>query len=156
MKMRAKPVRGSVKILLCRKCGADFPIFDYEVESDAEAVGLYSAGTCGGDNLLLVDLTLEEWKQAKDGNLQELPSRFFSVAGHDYRLTHVLRVEQSAVPPAGVSFAEFRQEYKTPTVVYSCPCCDKGEAVSRVEITSRDYLNSEKKIIAIEPLLLVS
>ena len=156
MIMQAKPVRGSVRMLLCEKCGVDFPIFDYEVESDTDVVGLYSAGTCGGDNLLLIDLSLEEWKAAKAGNLHEIPSRFSQVIGQDYRLTHILRVEQPAVPAAGSSFTEFRQQYQAPTVIYSCACCGKGEAVTRSEISASDYVNSGRKIIAMEPLVLIS
>lgn len=156
MTMQAKPVRGSVRMLRCEKCGADFPIFDYEVESDTDAIGLYSAGTCDGDNLLLIDLGLEEWKAAQAGNLRELPSRFSQMIGQDYRLTHILRVEQPEMPAAGTNFAEFRQQYQAPTVIYSCACCGKGEAVTRSEISASDYVNSGRKLIATEPLVIVS
>ncbi len=155
MTMQPKPVCGSVRILLCDTCGTEFPIFDFEVESDTDAVGLYSAGTCDGERLLLVDLSLKEWKAAQDGSLSELPSRFYSVVDQGYRLTHVLRVVQPVLPSADSSFAEFRQQYKAPTVVYSCPCCERGEAVTRSEVTPADYVRAGGQIEALEPLTLV-
>lgn len=155
MTMQPKPVRGSVRILLCDTCGTEFPIFDFEVESDTDAVGLYSAGTCDGGKLLLIDLSLEEWKAAQSGSLSELPSRLSSEVGQDYRLTHVLRVVQPVLPSAGGSFAEFRQQYKAPTVVYSCPCCGRGEAMTRSEVTPADYVRAGGQIAAVEPLTLV-
>jgi hypothetical protein len=156
MTIQAKPVRGSVKILRCGKCEMDFPIFDFEVESDADAIGLYSAGECGGDKLLLIDLDLEEWKSAQAGGMRELPPRLLRLAGQGYRLWHVLRVEKPPLPSAGFSFGEFRQQYKAPTVVYACPCCDDGEATMRSEMTPNDYMRAGGQIIAVEPLVLMS
>lgn len=151
-----KLVQGSVRILLCSKCGVDFPIFDFEAESDTDVVGLYSAGTCGGEKLLLVDLSLEEWHAVQDGRLRELPSRLSRFAGQGYRMAHVLRIEQPIVPSAGGSFSDFRQLYKAPAVVYSCPCCNGGEALTRSEVTPAEYVESGGQIVAIEPLTLAA
>lgn len=156
MTAQARLVRGSVKIILCESCKMDFPIFDFEAESDNESIGLCSAGICGGNKLLLIDLNLEEWKAFEAGNLRELPSRLSLLADQAYRLAHVLRIEQPFLPPAGISFMEFRQQYRAPTVIYSCPCCGKGEAVMRSEITPAEYASTGGRIIAMEPLALVS
>lgn len=154
MTRQMKHVRGSVRLLFCDKCGADFPIFDYEVESDTETIGLYSAGTCDGENLLLIDLSLEEWRAAQDGSLKELPSRYAQAIEGDYRLTHILRVEQATIPPAGNSFADFKRHYRAPKVVYLCPCCGEGESVTKSEILASDYMKAGGKIIATDPLVL--
>lgn len=154
MKMEVKPVRVSVKILRCDKCEMDFPIFEFEVESDADAIGLYSAGKCGDNKILLIDLSLDEWKLVQAGSMRELPPRLLPLAGQDYRLTHVLRVEKPPLPSAGISFGEFRQHYKAPTVVYSCPCCAEGEALMRSEMTPNDYVRAGGQIMAVEPLVI--
>jgi hypothetical protein len=155
MTIQSKPVRGSVKILACNQCGIDFSIFDFEVESDADVAGLYSAGTCGGKKLALIDLNFEEWKAVQSGDLRELPLRFLPLLENDYRLNNILRVDQPILPQAGGSFAEFRKSYKAPSVVYSCPCCGAGEAVERSEMTPADYTKSGGQIMAIEPLALI-
>lgn len=153
--MTAKTVRGSVRILSCNACAAEFPMFDFEVESDADAIGLCSAGKCSGGSLILIELDFDEWQAVQSGELREVPSRFSQVIGDgDYRLAHILRVEQSSSPPADVSFSEFRQKYKAPTVVYSCPCCSSGEAISRSEMAAGEYIDSGGQILAASPLVL--
>lgn len=156
MTKQAKQVRGTVKLLFCEKCGAEFPVFDYELESDTDAVGLYSAGTCGGGSLILIDLDFEEWKAAQAGKLKQLPARFAHLADRGFRMTHIVRVEQPDLPAAGGSFAEFRQAYQSPVVIYSCPCCGGGEAVAQSEVSVAEYVNAGREIHAIEPLRLNS
>jgi hypothetical protein len=146
-------VRGSVSILSCNVCDTKFPIFDYEVESDSEEIGLYSAALCDGRSLVLIELNLDEWLAAQSGELTDLPLRIKeAVGGEDYRLASILRVETPPLPPAGISFVEFRKLYKAPTVVYSCPCCVTGEAVTSAELTCEDYRNAGGRVTALNPL----
>jgi hypothetical protein len=156
MNAQTKPVTGSVRVLACSACNAEFPVFDYEVESDADAIGLYSAGICNG-GLVLLELSFEEWRAAQSGHLQEIPSRLLKgTAKESYQFAHILRVETPPLPAAGGSFADFRQEYKAPTVVYSCPCCNVGEATTRREITPEEYVKNGGEITALPPLTLVT
>jgi hypothetical protein len=155
MNIQTKPVKGSVHVLNCVACDANFPVFGYEVESDADAFGLQSAGICNGD-LVLLELSFEEWQATQSGQLREIPSRLsgdFTKQG--YRFAHILRIETPPLPASGTSFADFRQAYSAPTVVYSCPCCEKGEAIAQFEVTSADYIKSGGKINVLPPLILV-
>jgi hypothetical protein len=156
MSAASKPVKGSVRLLVCKVCDNRFPTFDYEVESDADAIGLYSAGLCGGTDLILMELDFEEWKAAQSGELHHIPPRLGAEIANGYLVTHVLRVEGPPLPPAGTSFSEFRKQYKAPTVIYSCPCCESGEANTLAEITTEEFIRSGGKLRALPPLNLVS
>jgi hypothetical protein len=148
-------VKGSVKILSCKACDSDFPIFDFEFENDADGIGLGSAGLCDRKSLLLIEFNIEEWEAVCVGNLRILPSRFRPMVGNaDYRLAHVLRVERQVLPKAGTSFEKFLRLYKAATVFYSCPCCAKGEVVARSEITIDEYIKSGGQVTALDPLFL--
>lgn len=155
MNAQTKPVAGSVRILVCNKCDAEFPVFDFEVESDADAIGLYSAGMCNG-GLVLLELSFEEWRAAQSGDLKEIPPRLYNgIPIGCYQFAHILRVESPDLPVAGASFADFRREYRAPTIVYACPCCNDGEATSQREMTPEEFERSGGEITTLLPLTLV-
>lgn len=153
-----RKVSGSVRILRCESCEAKFPVFEHEIESDAQAIGLYSAALCNGKDLLLLELDPIEWNDARTGKLVRLPERLLIDASlrKDYRLTHILRVDFPVPQSDGLSFDEFRKKYRAPTVVYACPCCENGEARSISEVTAREFIESGGSIVALEEITLAS
>jgi len=92
MKTLTKFTRGSIRLLSCNVCRAEFPIFEYEIESDADAIGLCSAARCDGGGLILLYLEMKEWQAVQVGKIMKPPHRFLHMIGDgDYRFTHILR-----------------------------------------------------------------
>ena len=146
MTTNKRVVRGSVKVLYCENCGTTFPIFAYEVDSDGAEIGLYSAGSCDNGDLLLIDLTLDEWKSVQNGQMNRLPPRILDEFGSQFRMAHIVRVEESNVSAKGLSFSEFKDKYRPPTVFYSCPCCEGGEAIVQEEVEAESYIKQGNNI----------
>jgi hypothetical protein len=72
---------------------------------------------------------------------------------------HVLRIkriEQNSKPPAGVPFSEFKKLYKSPTVIYVCPCCAGGDATETQEVTVSKFEGMGGRIIALGNLVIES
>ena len=132
--------KGSVKIVVCQNCGERSPVFEFDSEMDTDNIGLCSASRCGEKNLVVAELTYEEWKDLRAENLPFLPDRAIQgLANRDYNITRILRNEQPKLPPADLPFAEFRKQYKGPTAYYSCPCCESGEASLVEELTVPEF-----------------
>jgi len=150
MSHATRSVSGTVKVLACKSCDSKFPIFEYDVESDAAVIGLASAGVCGAGLVVLFELGLEDWRLAQAGQL-ELPAEFVP-DGEELRMTSILRIEAPPLPPASTSFSVFRERYRAPYVIYRCPCCEGGEAVSVDEITALEFVSKGGRIISVSPI----
>lgn len=144
---QGKVIRGSVVIVTCRACQASLPLFEFEVESDTGAIGLCSAARCNGLDVVIAETTADEWAAMQSGELSTLPTRLGRFG--DFSVLHIMRVERSPDPPAGISFSEYRKIYKPPVVVYACPCCVQGEAFRNRELTIAEFEKIGGKIIAL-------
>jgi hypothetical protein len=147
---QSKLIRGSVAIVTCRKCQANLPLFEFEVESDTGAVGLCSAAKCNSLDLVIAETTLDEWQALQSGSLSTLPSRLSTDPElQGFHVLHIKRIEKSPDPPAGIPFSEFRRLYKPPVVIYACPCCGGGAASKSQEMVISKFEQMGGRLIAL-------
>jgi hypothetical protein len=140
MTSKNRAIHGSVKIVTCRTCQSNVPLFELEAETDTDSVGFCSAARCNGLDLVLAETTLEGWRAAQSGDVASLLSRLSGLSGMtDLHILRIERVEQNPKPPAGAPFSEFKKLYKSPIVIYACPCCVGGEAVETQEVPISKY-----------------
>ena len=154
MSSNLRKVSGSVKLISCAACSATIPTFAYESETDIDTLGLCSAGYCNAHKLVLFEVSMDEWKELNFKHPNDLPLRIDQeLDNSDFRMVHILRVEKFDEPPAGISFAEFRRQYHSPKVIYSCPCCG-GEGVVNSEMTVDQFRKIGGSILTLGNLVL--
>lgn len=148
-------VRGSVKLITCQTCGSKIPLFEFETETDVDGVGLCSAARCNQMDLVIAEMTLDEWKSITTGELRQLPLRLATEVGaNDHHVLHIKRIDQEALPAAGSSFSEFRKGYRPPSIIYECPCCDEGDGIETDELTISEFENLGGHIFSLGNLVL--
>ena len=148
-------VHGSVKIATCQSCNSKIPFFAFETEMDTDSIGLCSAAQCNSLSVVIAETTLDEWKEMESGKLLHLPPRLSDTSGlKGLHVLHIKRVGRSPEPPAGIPFSEFRKLYKSPVVIYSCPCCDTGEAIETEEFSVSKFEEMGGRILAMGNLIL--
>ena len=96
----SKIIRGSIAIVICRRCQTSLPLFEFDVESDTGAVGLCSAAKCNSLDLVVAETTLDEWKAMQSGELSTLPLRINGFS--DFHVLHIKRIEKNLPPPVGI------------------------------------------------------
>ena len=139
MRNEANFVHGSVKIITCQSCSSRMALFAFDAETNMDSIGLCSATRCNELCVVIAETTLSEWKMMESGKLVNLPSRITDSSGmKDSHVLHIKRIERAPEPAAGVPFSEFKRLYGSPVAIYSCPCCDAGEAIE-----TQDYSLSE-------------
>jgi hypothetical protein len=154
---KSRAIHGSVRIVTCRACQSNVPLFELEAESDTDTVGLCSAARCNSLDLVLSETTLEEWKAAQSREVPSLLSRLSDLSGvKDLHILRIKRVEQNPKPPAGVPFSEFKKLYKPPVVIYACPCCVDGEATETREVPISEFEEMGGRIVALGNLVVES
>lgn len=135
-----KIVRGVVKMITCLDCGSSIPLFEFYSETDNDAVGLCSAALCNGTEIVIAEVTLDEWKKIYLGESLRLPSQ---ICGDTYlknlHILHIKRVEECPNPTPGMLFSEYRKIYKPPVTIYFCPCCVGSDAVESQEFSVSKY-----------------
>jgi len=148
-----RQVLGTIKILECSLCKATLPIAAFEGEADTDTIGLFSASQCDGFEVAVADATPAEWSDLAIGNVRDLLARIGAEVGSDnLKIPTVLRVESGDETVAGTSFAEFRNAYRPPTIVYSCPCCHEGEAIEVEEFTVEGFKQIGGSILPVDGL----
>jgi hypothetical protein len=68
----------------------------------------------------------------------------------------MIRTENGFTPPRGTSYAEFSKLYRPPILVYSCPCCDNGEATEIANYSVSDFIDLGGQVMVIGDLMLSS
>lgn len=155
MQRKGQFVRGSVKIVTCRTCHSSMPRFEFESETDTGTVGLSSAARCNSADLVLAETTLDEWRGIQSGDISGLLSRLRDLSGmKDLCVLWIRRIEQSAQPPTGIPFSEFRKLYRPPVVIYACPCCADGDAIETQEMLISEFEARGGRIVALGNLVL--
>ncbi len=133
------------------------PRFEFECETDTGAVGLFSAAKCNGLDVVIGEVTLEEWTEMQSGRLLHVPARLSSALDiGNLHVLHIRRIRQGALPPAGIPFAEYRKLYKPPVVIFSCPCCNGGEAIEVQELSISEFESIGGRVIALGKLAAAS
>ena len=114
-------VEGWIEMLHCAGCGATQPNWIFSADTDMATSGLVSAGDQRGSRLVLS-------MSPGAGNSKEL------------RIAKFKRAESNLPDAAGLSFAEFRQQFVPSSLVFTCPWCEEGEMTSKRSLTSREFL----------------
>lgn len=139
MLLAPRNVAGSVVNLRCQRCKCRFPHFIFEGETDAITFGLVSASSCSHNEVVLGEMAEEELRDFEAG-LQGFEQRLSVRFGRpDFRVVKLLRAETTDGPLRGLSFQDFRRRYRTPRLVYACPCCRQGEAHVISEMTVETF-----------------
>ena len=143
-------ISGTIKALKCRSCEATVHIVTFEGESDVDTIGLCSAGSCRGLDVVIVEANPAEWNELAAKNTSTLQSRIAEeLRRDDLYIVNILRIEDTNETLAATSFAEFRKAYRPPSIIYSCPCCSNGEAVETDELTVAAFKKMGGEVFAI-------
>lgn len=147
-------VNGSIKMIACRLCNSKIPLFAFESETDVDTVGLCSAAQCNDRRVVVAETTLDEWKMMESGDVVNLQSRIIGASGiEDLHILLIRRIERGPEPAAGVPFSEFRKAYKPPVVIYSCPCCNSGDAVETQEYSVWEFEELGGRVVTVGNLV---
>ncbi len=142
-----RKVEGYVLALKCRKCGFDCPHAIFSGDTDIATNGLISLTSIARNELVVGELTADEWKLGEVERESVACGRISSaLARTDLRAIRVIRWEQEGKTVAGILFALFRKTYKPPVGVYSCPKCG-GEARSIAQQGWSRFMTSGGHII---------
>lgn len=142
-----REVTGTILRLRCEACGSVFPHFLFFGDSDSSTAGLCSASRCRKDEVVIAEVDSSEWgalASAESSSIEARLMKEFSVA--DLKVVRLLKVQHGA-SAAGLSFGDFRKEYKPPIQVYSCVCCGNGEARSIEAVAVRKFEDSGGRIL---------
>lgn len=150
-------VHGEVQVLKCSSCGASIPNFEFAGDSDIETDGLVSAGICDGLTVVASEATSSEWQELGSGNSRGVLDRLKRQSKlANLQIPLMVRVEGGFTPPAGISFADFRNQYRPPIVVYACTCCAGGEATEFARHSVPDFIALGGDVVVIGDLVLQS
>jgi hypothetical protein len=147
-------VTGSIKMITCRSCNSEIPLFAFDSETDVDSVGLCSAAQCNDLRVVVAETTLDEWKMMESGEVVNLQSRIVGASGvEDLHILLMRRIERGPEPAVGVPFSEFRKAYKPPVVIYSCPCCNSGDAVVTQEYSVPEFEELGGRVVTVGSLV---
>lgn len=142
-------VEGEIELLSCKTCGVTTPHFVFSGDSDQETDGLFSTSLPGAMIVVLAEFTSAEHLMVSRGDHASVLERVERESGVDgLRTSRFLRTE-GGVALKGRSFAEFRKQYVRPDVVYACPSCLDGEAVSVRAIGVDAFVEEGGRVIAL-------
>lgn len=126
--MAVRKVEGELVRLRCKACGGTASQLVLSGDTDMATDGLGTATSCSADRVAVGEMTKEEWADGEAG-LAGFEARLQAALGApDLRVVRLLRVKKQTSATSGESFAAFRSRYRSPTLIYSCPCCGVGEA----------------------------
>ncbi len=128
-------IEGTVSILRCEGEGHLTPNLTFTGDTDMVTEGLASLSSVIRDEIVVAEMAPQEFDDeggnAFQGRINSLLDRT------DLRFVRLRRVE-TATPPAGSSFQDFRQTYAPPRLVFACPRCDL-DALAERSVTPSDY-----------------
>jgi hypothetical protein len=149
---QSRPVTGTVLELICSVCKKTFPHFRYSGDTDMLTLGLASVTSCEKNEVVLAELTADEFRLAANGE-QPFEQRLQNQLNrNDLRVVRLISVQDKPTPLHGERFQDFQKRYSPATLVYSCACCAEG--ISRVEreATVEEFEQSGGKISALGQL----
>lgn len=153
--MSQRKVTGTVLKLRCSACGKAFLHFRFSGDNDAGTIGLHSLSSCIQDGLVIAEMAPSEWNRFELNGAHEFESRIRNLLHRDdLRLIRLVRIESPPVSAAGMSFQKFRETYKVPEEIFSCPCCETGESTIVEELTIDRFRNLGGKITVVGALLI--
>jgi hypothetical protein len=144
-------IEGYINKLDCRSCKALSYGFTFSGDTDMATQGLASLTSVITNELILFEMTGSEWNNYSDQTSAEHRISIL-LKRDDLRAALFLRTEDTSPNGKGINFQEFRKNYKPPAVIYKCPICETGEAVSIEKQTIADYKNNGGTIICLNNL----
>lgn len=134
-----RQVEGTVLTIRCRTCGEHYPHFEFSGDSDTLTDGLGSATSCEKKELVIAETTAAEDNFCTSGIVEFEQRLARDLSRSDLHVIRLLRVERAPTVGPTSSLREFMKHYVPNTLVFSCPCCDGGEAVKIEELTPSDF-----------------
>lgn len=132
-------------------------MFQFAGDTDQDTDGLISASCCRNPKVVVAEAIGLEWNLLGAGDAQPALDRLGRESGlTDLRMPMMIRTENGFTPPRGTSYAEFSKLYKPPILVYSCPCCDNGEAIEIANYSVPDFIDHGGQVLVIGDLMLSS
>lgn len=126
--MTRRRAEGSMARLRCTSCNGTASLLVLSGDTDMATDGLGTATSCSADRVALGEMTAKEWSD-HEGGPAAFASRLRSLLdAPDLRGVRLLRAVKRTLAVSGESFAAFRESYLPNVLIYSCPCCEVGEA----------------------------
>lgn len=120
-------VEGSVSILRCEAGRHSTPHLIFSGDTDMVTAGLAALSSVTRDEIVVAELEPSEFSDETGRSFQR---RINDLLGRDdLHFITLLRVEECAGLEA-LSFQAFRKAYTPPRLVFACPRCEVGEAIS--------------------------
>lgn len=148
-------VQGTVRRVRCDGCAASFPTFVFSGDTDMATYGLVAMTAIHSGALALAALNPEEYSAGFAGGQRLAAERVSHQLSQSMVAVDVVRYEHRSTGAAGDSFQQFRQGYRAPEPIYSCPACG-GDARVEEELTPEAFLASGGKLILTHDLTLAT
>ena len=146
-------IDGYVDKLKCRACELVAHTFVYKGDTDMATAGLASLSSIVVNELVLFEMTGDEWSDY--ANQTAAKARISTLLRRDdLRTVKFLRAEKNNSVGKGRSFKEFRKQYQPPNLIFTCPNCETGEAISFQKQTITEYKNDGGSIVCLNDLLI--
>jgi hypothetical protein len=143
-----RKVTGDVQEIRCNICDSVFHCFVFTSEDDTGTAGLCSASRCNQPEVVIAEATPEEWNACDAGDSKILEDRLSrNLNLHGLKILRLLRVEQPNSSSEGRRFQDFSRTYKSPTLVYACPCCTHGEGYVTKEYSVPEFQYHGGKLV---------
>jgi hypothetical protein len=110
------------------------PIFSGD--TDMATTGLASLTSSTANEIAVFEAEPAEWSDQTGSSIEVRINKL--LGRDDLRFVQLIRAEEISYPE-GVSFQDFRKLYREPRLIYSCPKCGVGEAVSDRSLTLSEY-----------------
>jgi hypothetical protein len=117
---------GEITIVQCKKCKESFPVFTFVADTDMVTIGCTSLSAKGDK----IALTMQQ--------PNETDSSIEARVGSGYKMVQVRYVGNSP-SQKGMSFQDFRKNYKPATPIYSCINCYSDTEALKTE-TKEQFL----------------
>ena len=131
-----RKVEGAVSILDCSTCGEETPYLTFNGDTDMVTMGLASLSSITANEVVILEAEPTEWGEQAgkliEGRISKLLNR------DDLCFVRLLRAEEVA-NPEGLNFQDFREGYREPRLIFSCPKCGVGETVLSRCLTLPEY-----------------
>ena len=129
-----------------RETGKQFPLVQFSADSDMATLGWVSLTSTLSAEVVVAEMTAAEFSAVHPEGYKQVEMRINqALSRHDLRCVWLVRVEETPVSAAGLSFQEFRKLYVAPRLLYRDIYSDGSVAEKAGEITLADFQASGGK-----------
>lgn len=136
-------IEASISILKCNQSDHTTPHITFCGDTDMVTAGLASLSSVITDEIVVAELKPAE---LTDETGKDFETRINELLGRDDLRFIRLSCVEAGPAPAGRSFQDFRNAYTAPRLIFACPRCDGGEAVSTKTEAPSDFQRAGGKL----------